>query len=96
MCPRTIDNILSSSKGSSLTVSVVEIYFDDCFDLLNNKVQVPIAGFGSGAKAKPGGYLMNGSKAKYDKDGKWIAPYQKNEKGTYTVNDTKEEFEAKG
>ena len=35
-----------------MSISVVEIYFDDCFDLLNNKVQIPISGFGSGAKAK--------------------------------------------
>jgi hypothetical protein len=77
-------------------MSVVEIYFDDCFDLLNNKVQIPISGFGSGSKAKPGGYLLQGSKAKYGADGKWVSPYQKNKDGRFTVNDTKEEFEAKG
>jgi hypothetical protein len=63
VCPRTIDNILASSTGGSLSISVVEIYFDDCFDLLNNKVLIPIAGFGKGARAKPGGYMMSGGNA---------------------------------
>ena len=30
---------------------MLEVYFDDCFDLLNGKVKIPIAGFGSGAKS---------------------------------------------
>lgn len=81
---------MSSSQGSNLSISVVEIYFDDCFDLLNNKVQIPIQGFGSGAKAKPGGYMMGGSKAKYGADGKWVSPYQKDDKGNFTLNGTKE------
>ena len=58
-----------------MTISVVEVYFDDCFDLLNGKAQVPISGFGASKKAKPGGYLMEGSKAKYGSDGKWVSPY---------------------
>ena len=87
---------MSSSQGSNLTISVVEIYFDDCFDLLNNKVQVPIAGFGAGVKSKPGGYLMGGNKAKYGADGKWISPFQQDAKGNWGCDVTDEEFEAKG
>lgn len=34
-----------------VSISAVEIYFDDCFDLLNNKVKIPIAGFGGGVKS---------------------------------------------
>lgn len=35
VCPRAIEKIIG--KGQ-VTISVVEIYFDDCFDLLNSKV----------------------------------------------------------
>ena len=77
-------------------MSVVEIYFDDCFDLLNNKVQIPISGFGKGVKSKAGGYLMGGNKVKYNSDGKWVSPFQKDDKGNFSMDFTKEEFEAKG
>jgi len=35
-----------------LLVSAVEIYFHECFDLLNGKGRIPIAGFGAHAKRK--------------------------------------------
>lgn len=31
----------------TFTISAVEIYFENCFDLLNNKAKVPIKGYGS-------------------------------------------------
>ena len=40
--------------------------------------------------------MLQGSKAKYGVDGKWVSLYQKNKDGRFTVNDNKEEFEAKG
>ena len=40
--------------------------------------------------------MMKGSKAKFGSDGKWVSPYQKDDKGNFTLNNTKEEFEAKG
>jgi len=75
---------------------VVEIYFDDCFDLLNNKAQVAISGFGKGAKAKPGGYLMGGNKLNYDENGKWVAPFQADKNGVLQSVIKKEVFETKG
>ena len=39
MCPRVVDMLLSSkSADTTLHVSCIEAYFDDCFDLLQNKV----------------------------------------------------------
>ena len=35
-----------------MLVSAVEIYFHECFDLLNGKGRIPIAGFGAHAKRK--------------------------------------------
>ena len=50
-------NIIKMNSGSSTYhLSALEVYFDDCYDLLSNKVKVPIAGFGAGAKAKPKGF----------------------------------------
>jgi hypothetical protein len=54
-------------------MSAVEVYFDDCYDLLNNKIKVAIAGFGAGAKAKP---LIDKANIKeVDANGKWIPPW---------------------
>ncbi len=76
LCPKTIEKILTEKASDTrVAVSALEIYFDDCFDLLNGKAQVPISGFGASAKAKPGGYLMEGSKVRYNSDGKWVSPY---------------------
>ena len=38
-----------------LHMSACEIYMNDCFDLLNNKVKIPIAGFGMSKKANSAG-----------------------------------------
>jgi hypothetical protein len=37
-------------------VSALEVYFDDCYDLLQNKVQIAISGFGKGIKKATTGY----------------------------------------
>ena len=49
----TIKSIFERSSQSQLSISAVEVYFDDCYDLLAEKMKVAIAGFGSGVKAKP-------------------------------------------
>ena len=39
VCPKAMEMILDrKSADTTLTLSAVEIYFDDCFDLLNNKI----------------------------------------------------------
>ena len=69
-------------------MSAVEVYFDDCYDLLNNKIKVSIAGFGSGVKAKTKAYRAGITETK---DGKWVSPYQNGSLGY-----AKEECEIKG
>ena len=40
---------------------------------------------------------MGGNKPKYTADGKWVCPFQKNDKGNFSISDfSKEKFEAKG
>lgn len=35
MCPRTVDYLISQKDASTtIHVSALEVYFDDCFDLL--------------------------------------------------------------
>lgn len=70
-------------------MSAVEVYFDDTYDLLNNKIKVAISGFGAGVKAKAKGYKPGIKQT--DENGKWVAPYQNG-----TIRNEKEEFEAKG
>ena len=77
MCPRTIKQIVNSNDGSStLHLSALEVYFDDCYDLLANKVKVPIAGFGQGTKAKPKGFQSESTTVTRDANGKWVAPFK--------------------
>ena len=71
----------------------MEVYFDDCYDLLNNKAEVPIAGFGAGVKAKPGMACTALNENKYDENGKWIPPMRDGQ----SLNPTKKRtFETKG
>ena len=89
ICPRTCQIIFSQSKDSQLSMSAVEVYFDDCYDLLNNKIKVSIAGFGSGVKAKTKAYKAGIKET--DANGKWVSPYQNG-----SLSHAKEECEMKG
>ncbi|CAM9533902.1 unnamed protein product, partial [Heterosigma akashiwo] len=57
-----------------LNVSAVEVYLNQCYDLLNGKVRVPVAGFGKGAKATAHCNRLLTTNTR-DKDGKWIPPW---------------------
>jgi hypothetical protein len=55
ICPQTISNILQQFDTQlpdfKITISAVELYFDDCYDLLNKKIKIPISGFGLNVKS---------------------------------------------
>jgi hypothetical protein len=51
----------------------VELYFNDCNDLLNEKAKIPIAGLGAKTTVKKS-YHTGGVEAQFDEKGKWIAP----------------------
>ena len=61
-------NLHNENPDLSFTASAVELYFNDCNDLLNGKAKIPIAGQGA-AKSQP-----ISSQANYDENGKWISP----------------------
>ncbi|CAK0858766.1 unnamed protein product [Prorocentrum cordatum] len=80
LCPRALRDIRQAVRGdpaatTSLFVSAVEIYLEECYDLLNNKVKVPIAGASSVSKKAGGSFngqrLGGGARSA---DGKWVPP----------------------
>ena len=56
------------------TASAVELYFNDCNDLLNEKAKIPIAGQGNSKVNFKSGAHNGGIKASFDENGKWISP----------------------
>ena len=46
ICPKFMNDMLKFAGNQSVSfhASAVEVYFDDCFDLLNKKAKIPIAG----------------------------------------------------
>eukprot|EP00286_Rhodomonas_abbreviata_P022976 CAMPEP_0181293290 /NCGR_PEP_ID=MMETSP1101-20121128/2986_1 /TAXON_ID=46948 /ORGANISM="Rhodomonas abbreviata, Strain Caron Lab Isolate" /LENGTH=603 /DNA_ID=CAMNT_0023397867 /DNA_START=181 /DNA_END=1992 /DNA_ORIENTATION=- len=79
MFPRCAFDLLSVLRADGpsavLNVSVVEIYLNICYDLLNEKKVVPVAGFGKGCKSTSQSLesFMNVNRRK---GGKWICPFK--------------------
>lgn len=72
VCPNTIKDLIEQmNENTTLHLSAIEVYFDDCFDLLANKIKIPIAGFGSGVKAHGTMTTQNVEM----KNKKWVSPY---------------------
>ena len=67
----------------------MELYFDDCYDLLNKKMRVAISGFGKNAKKAATGYMAQVTQR--DKDGKWIPPFQRGANGAWGLKQMREE-----
>eukprot|EP00933_Yihiella_yeosuensis_P041374 TRINITY_DN35764_c0_g1_i1.p1 TRINITY_DN35764_c0_g1~~TRINITY_DN35764_c0_g1_i1.p1 ORF type:complete len:642 (-),score=92.34 TRINITY_DN35764_c0_g1_i1:192-1889(-) len=87
LCPRTGAEILerAAALGGSwdLRCSAVEVYFDDCYDLLNQKLRVTISGFGKNKKA--GATNVDPNNVQRDENGKWIPPFQMGENGAFNL-----------
>mmetsp|Transcript_75739 Transcript_75739/g.114078 ORF Transcript_75739/g.114078 Transcript_75739/m.114078 type:complete len:457 (+) Transcript_75739:181-1551(+) len=96
MFPRCAMDLLAVLRTDSptavLNISVVEIYQNICYDLLNDKKAVPVAGFGKGAKSTTMNLetlLTN----RRDKDGKWVCPYKN---GKWNTEGATGDYEASG
>lgn len=71
--PRSVLRLLAKmGTSSSISATAVEIYLDNCYDLMNEKVRVPIAGYGRSIKTT----MTRDAKMKTRRDssGKWIPP----------------------
>ena len=44
ICPKFMNDMLKYTDNCTFHASAVEVYFDDCYDLLNKKAKIPIAG----------------------------------------------------
>lgn len=51
----------SGNQNVTFHASAVEVYFDDCFDLLNNKAKIPIAGQSAVKKKSNFGFDKKGA-----------------------------------
>lgn len=71
--PRVILTLLKNV--SCISATAVEVYMDQCFDLMNeNKQKISIAGFGRSSKVSGKGTYLECSSIKRDSNGKWIPP----------------------
>jgi kinesin family protein 11 len=78
ICPKFFAHMVNlAQQDSSLkfTASAIELYFNDCNDLLNEKKKIPIAGQtkSKGTSFRQGAHT-GGINAQYDEKGKWIPP----------------------
>eukprot|EP00929_Paragymnodinium_shiwhaense_P122087 TRINITY_DN9462_c0_g1_i5.p1 TRINITY_DN9462_c0_g1~~TRINITY_DN9462_c0_g1_i5.p1 ORF type:complete len:316 (-),score=15.27 TRINITY_DN9462_c0_g1_i5:41-988(-) len=89
------DSATGAESSWDLRCTAVELYFDDCYDLLNKKLRVAIAGFGKNTKKAAAGNTA--AVVQRDKDGKWIPPFQQGANGAFNlVKTTTEEYAAQG
>eukprot|EP00986_Skeletonema_menzelii_P004003 scaffold1314_cov145-Skeletonema_menzelii.AAC.17 len=73
--PRIVLSILNESRMSGgITATAVEIYMDNCYDLMTDGQKIDVAGFGRSRKVSGRGSFLETTKVKRDSEGKWIPP----------------------
>lgn len=73
--PRIVLSLLSKSKISSgITATAVEIYMDNCYDLMRDGQKIAVAGFGRSRKVSGRGSFLETREVRRDSAGKWIPP----------------------
>lgn len=71
--PRLVLELLKDA--SSVTASAVEIYMDNCYDLMRpSKPKIAVAGFGKSQKITGRGSYVDTTTTARDSSGKWIPP----------------------
>ena len=85
--------LAQADPSYKFSASAIELYLNDCNDLLNSKAKIPIAGMSSvkGISFQTG-TETGGLKANYDENGKWVAPdiFKVKIKPTYEAQGQKE------
>ena len=74
--PRIVLSLLNKSKISTgITATAVEIYMDNCYDLMRDGQKIAVvAGFGRSRKVSGRGSFLETTAVKRDSAGKWIPP----------------------
>lgn len=74
LLPRYCMQLLTeNSRNSRIFVTVVEVYMDKVYDLLNDRAQVSVPGV-TCIKSSANRVMGHLSRAQYDSDGKWVMP----------------------
>jgi len=74
MFPRLILDLMNSTS-TSVTATAVEIYMDNCYDLMSDKQKIAVlAGYGRSSKSSGVGGRAQWCDTQRDKSGKWIPP----------------------
>ena len=83
--------ILHKSKNNShgITATAVEIYMDNCYDLMREKQKIAVEGFGRSRKVSGRGSFLETCEVKRDASGKWVPPRTLVEKEGYGMRGAK-------
>jgi len=82
--PRVVLHLLSNQQQNNkqqqviqtigITATAVEIYMDNCYDLIHDKQKISIEGYGKSNKVSGRGSFLETTQVKRDGSGKWIPP----------------------
>ena len=74
--PRIVLHLLQDNRvaSSGITATAVEIYMDNCYDLIRDKQKIDVAGFGRSCKTSGRGAFLETCEVRRDSSGKWIPP----------------------
>jgi len=64
----------SQTNNIGITATAVEIYMDNCYDLIQDKQKISIEGYGKSNKVSGRGSFLETTQVKRDGSGKWIPP----------------------
>ena len=78
--PRLVLDLLASDTGAgavaaaALSATAVEIYMDNCYDLMSQKQKIAVEGFGRSSKISGRGGFIETTQVQRDTNGRWVPP----------------------
>jgi len=76
--PRLVLDLLASDTGAvaaaALSATAVEIYMDNCYDLISQKQKIAVEGFGRSSKISGRGGFIETTQVQRDTNGRWVPP----------------------
>ena len=90
--PRLVLHLLMHKNSNNIlgiTATAVEIYMDNCYDLMREKQKIAVEGFGRSRKVSGRGSFLETCEVKRDSSGKWVPPRTLVEKEGYGMRGAK-------
>lgn len=90
--PRLVLHLLLHKNNNNLhgiTATAIEIYMDNCYDLMRDKQKIAVEGFGRSRKVSGRGSFLETCEVKRDSAGKWVPPRTLVEKEGYGTRGAK-------